>query len=677
MWRDRLDVFWDGRRTLALGVFDAEAGGAPDLAVFAARDVSFADAALLDFVEARQWRRGGSVLDLPKGYAFVSVCAADGAEARFALGDDEASTSGEWRLLLVEEAAATEAARVVFRTAHLSARGDLERLTREEIAGSGSKLVWAISQRRRKTAMGFEADGEAPLPLVRLSPAQMAYPTQQSRLIVEALEILTQQRLAPLKAPFAVMEHWLSEAGAPMATLRLRFPGLDQSEAFLSRVSVVLVMHQRRRLRAQNAEQRRLGGAVTDALTLGDIRHATGSQQEKPDAAVGGAPIIVHNLLKLVTGGVAEFDGVSLRRRPNGASDMSVAVEIDFYGAALGDDIGLVSAGADAGDFGVVPEDPGGARYVRLFRIERDGLAPRRIEEDDPLLEEILRIAEASEGAGVGGGARSGEKTLGAQARREKLVVELNSALAAADFDRRLTPEKIWEVFEPSLMAQFVALIENAAPLGRVFLHKIGGFSAFRADPALVRALVRQQEFPPSLSETSLRELRLASPSLVYRYLAALGLSRVLAQGVEAAAQSASWRLFMLPPQAGLAGTAFARRLAATHIVLDGGDNLERKAAHVTRSLADEAMVERAAIWCEDQHHQQQGEALRDYLLRRREGEWTLLQDAEILARIVDEADAYWREVEHGAHPAAPPAAETHEPASLLARVRSFFTGGG
>jgi len=128
---------------------------------------------------------------------------------------------------------------------------------------------------------------------------------------------------------------------------------------------------------------------------------------------------------------------------------------------------------------------------------------------------------------------------------------------------------------------------------------------------------------------------------------------------------------------ADLAGAAFARRLAATHIVLDGGDDLERKTAHVARALADEGMIERAAIWCEDQHHEQQGEALRDYLLRRREGEWTLLQDAEILARIVDEADAYWREVEHGVHPAAAPSAARPERRSgLLARMRNFFVGG-
>jgi len=676
MWRDRLDVFWDGRRTLAFGVLDAESAGAPDLAVFAARDASFADAMLLDFVESRQWRRGGSVLDLPKGYGFVSVCAADGAEARFALVDENVPGGGEWRLLLAEQAEATEAMRVVLRTAHLSARGDLERLTREEIAASGSKLIWAISQRRQKTAIGLEPDGDF-LPLVRLWPAQMAYPTQQSRLNIEALEMQTQQRLAPLKAPFAIMEHWLSEAGAPVATLRLRFPSPDQSEAFLSRVSVVLVMHQRRRLRAQNVEQRRLGGAVIDALSLADVHDATGWPQKRPDVAISGAPIIVHNLLKLVGGGAKPFDGVSLRRRAGGSADMSVAVEIDFYGAALGDDIGLVSAGADAGDFGVVPEDPGGARYARLFRVERDGLTPRRIEEDDPLLDEILLVAAASEGAAAGNGARSGEKTLSPQARREKLVVELNSALAAANFDGRLTPEKIWEVFEPNLMAQFVALVEDAAPLGRVFLSKIGGFSAFRADPALVRTLAQHQEFPPSLNETSLRELRLASPSLVYRYLAALGLSRVLAQGLEAAAQSASWRLFMHPPQADLAGAGFARRLAATHIVLDGGDDLERKAAHVVRALADEGMIERAAIWCEDQHHEQQGEALREYLLRRREGERTLLHDAELLARIVDEADAYWREVEQGAHPATAPSIGTPERRSgLLARVRNFFVGG-
>jgi hypothetical protein len=681
MWRERLDVFWDGRRTLTLGAFDADSVGAPDLAVFGARDASFADAALLDFIDANRWRRGGSPLELPIGCAFVSLCAADGVELRLALVDDESfGGGGEWRLLLAEQTETTGRTQPHFRTAHLAARGDVERLTRDEVAASGAKLIWAISQRRQKLTIGVESGGQA-LPLVRLWPAQMVFPAQQSRLLIEALELNTQLRLAPFKAPFAIMEHWLSEAGAPMATLRMRFPSLDPTEPFLSRVAVVLVMHQRRRLRAFNLEEKKAGGAVIDPLTLADIRQATGWPQERPDVALSGAPIVVHNLRKLIAGGEARCDGVSIRRRANGDADAGVAIEVDFFGAALGDDIGLVSAGADAGDFGVIPEDPGGARYARLFRVERDGLFARRIEEDDGLLDEILRVAAESEDTAVGVASRPGEKTLSAQGRREKLLAELNNALAALNFPGRFAASKIWEILEPNFMAAFVALVEAATPPARAYLHRIGGYEAFRADPSLVGALVRLQEFPPGISEAALRELRLASPSLAYRFAAACGLSRVLAPGADAATQSAAWRLFSQGPAdasagSGLLSAPLVRRLAAARITLDNSENLEREAPHAARVLASEAMVERAAIYCEAANRREPGEALRDYLARRRDGEWTLLANAAVLASVVDEADAYWREVDQGA-PRADAEEASERPAGLFATVRSFFARGG
>jgi hypothetical protein len=679
MWRERLDVFWDGRRTLTLCAFDAESVGAPDLAVFGARDASFADAALLDFIDAKRWRSRGAPVDLPVGCAFVSLCAADGAELRLALADDETFSGGEWRLLLVEQAEAPARGRIQFRTARLAARGDPDRFTREEVAASGARLVWAISQRRQRIAIGVEDDSGQAMSLVRLWPAQMLFPAQQCRLLIEALELDTQLRLAPLKAPFAIMEHWLSEAGAPMPTLRLRFPSLEQSEAFLSRVAVVLVMHQRRRLRAFNLEQKRIGGAIIDTLSLADIRHATGWPEEHPDSTLSSAPIVVHNLRRLLAGADARFDGVAVRRRSSGNDDAGVAVEVDFFGAALGDDIGLVSAAADAGDLGVIPDDPGGARCARLFRVERDGLAALKVDEDDGVLDEILRVVAESEDSAAGAASRTGEKTLSAQARREKLLSELNNSLAAANFSGRFAASKIWEILEPNFLAAFVALVEEATPAARAYLDRIGGFEAFRADPALVGALVRLQEFATGLSEAVLRELRLAAPSLPYRFAAACGLSRVLAPGADAAVQSAAWRVFSQPPTASagaqLPSAPLARRLAAARITLDNSENLESRALHVTRVLGSEAMVERAAIYYEETSRREQGGTLRDYLARRRDGEWTMLAEAVALANVVDEADSYWREVEHAA-PRVSAEGRSRKP-GVFASVRSFFSRPG
>ncbi|HMK91210.1 MAG TPA: hypothetical protein VK446_16460 [Methylocystis sp.] len=678
MWRQRLDIFWDGQRTLALDVFDAEGGGAPELAVFAARDADFGQAWLLDAISPARWRRGGAIVELPVGCALASLRAPDGSELLISLVKDPPDEAGEQRLLLIERArAVNERPHAAFRIAQHAARADLERLTREEIAAVGAKLVWAISQRRQTTApdrVGLVGDSRL---LIRLWPAQIAYPTQQSRLVVEALELRTQMRLAPLKAPFAIMEHWLSEAGAPMATLRLRLPSPDQIDAALAGVSVVLVMHQRRRLRALNLEQSKAGGGGVDPLSLADIRQATGWPQERPDAALTAAPIVVHSLRELISGG-QRFDGVSARRRNGNGCNGGDFLELDFFGAALGDDIGLVSPSADSGELTVRPSDPGGARSVRLFRIARDGLVARKVEDDDPLLDEIMRIVAGTWNAAASAADRSSESALSAQGRRELLLAEFNADLAAVNYSGRLRASKNWEVLEPIMLAAFVMLVEDATPAGRAYLHGIGGYEAFRADPSLVSALTRLEEFAPGLDETALRERRLAVPSIAYRFIAACGLARLLAPGANAQSQSAAWRLFShvgADSAPGLPTPPFARRLTEARIFLDGSPDLERAARRAAQTLASEAMVERAAIYCEAAQRPHEGEALRAYLVRRREGAWTALAEASVLAKIVDEADGYWREVERGGRPeleTRPP-----EPAGVLARVRSFFIRGG
>ncbi len=676
MWRERLDVFWNGK-SLALGAFDAGRidafVGAPELAVLSASDASLADAALLDLIDPVRWRRAGAcIVDIPRGHGFVALRASDGTELRLALIDDEAAGggAGEWRLLLTELAANPSQAQPAFRVAYLSARGDLERITREEVANSGARLVWAISQRRQFSAAPAHAESDQAL--LRLWPAQLVFPAQQSRLLIEAGEVQTHRRLAPLKAPFAIMEHWLSECGAPVASLRLRFPSLDQGEPFLARAAVVLVMHQRRRARLRNR-----GGPVVDALTVADIRQATGSPREQPDAALSGAPIVVLNLLQLLTRGGSPAAGVSARRRQNGGSDASVVADVDFFGAALGDDVGLVCIGADAGDFGVLPEDPGGVRYARLFRFESDALRPFKLKDEDPLLDEILRIAAQSENGAAGGGAFGGERALSAQARRERLVAEFNGALALAVFQGRFDAARVWDILEPLAMIGFLSLVEGAEPATKTYLARVGGYDAFRADPSLLQALARQGETPRGLDETELRKRRLEQPSLVYRFLQLCGLSGLLPAAADADLQIAAWRLLTSPSPsgfgAGASATSLAHRLAVARIALEAAPNIAGVASHAAEALADEGIVDRAAIYCEEAGRQLEGDALRGYLNRRRAGEWIPLSHAEALAAVVEEADAYWREIDATRGRAAADEPTAPRQAGLFSAVRSFF----
>jgi len=662
MWQERVDAFWDGKQGLALGFFDEENVAAevvrPEIAVLASATEAMDDAELVDLVLPERWRSGCQVFELPHGRRFVALHAAGGAELRLELCDDKLGlVGGEWRLLFVELPDTGMQAAPAFDASSFPARGDLARHAQERIVRSGAQLVWALGQKR-----SLERSAGA-IVVQRLEPAQRLFPAQQSHLAVEARELCEAREEAPPRAPFAILEHWLREGGAPCATLRLRFASFSQGDAFLKRASAFLVMQQRRAFRDWAREQRRLGEPIADPLTCDDIRVATGRQSERFDAVERSGPIVVHNLARLIGARNASPDGVSARRATEEPGPGAV-VDLAFHGAALGDDLGLVSACPDGGDFEVLPADPGGVRHARVFRLGFDGLSPRAMQEDDPLLEEILRLAaEAERGAELG--LPEAKRAAPLQERRERLIASLNRALAAAGYGERFDPTRKWDALDPLRFWSFCALVAQCPAAGRADVAARGGYEAFRADPALTEALAGQPDL--RLADLGLRRAEEEAKPLVYRYAAVLGLAGVVAPRADAATQLEAYRL--------LRRTALARELAAARLSLDEPSFDAASLADTAATLSNEAMVERAVIYCDDWGFPEKGEALRAYLERRRGGEWTSALEGSHLAVIVAEADAYWREV--GAARARPPEeAAPEKPAGLLAAVRGFFVRG-
>lgn len=671
MWRDQLDVFWDGGHVLALGFFDGEEpagalGSRPELVVSSARDQNFSrDAALIDVIDVLRWRRGHAIVTLPSDHVFVNLRAADGAELRLALMDEKAETQGgEWRLLLNELPDPAARPSGPFRIASLSARGDFERLAREQVARGGARLVWAICQRRHME----RRDGAARL--ARLWPTRRLFPAHQSRIVLEAIEPPVDGVNDDVRAPFAIMDHWVRENGAQRVMLRIRAPdALHQSEALLSRTAVVLVMHQRRRLREWAREQRELGDPTIDPLTFEDIRVATADPLETPDAVGSNDSIVVCNLLELIVNpDEANFDGFAIRRHSDGNGDAGVVADIEFFGAALGDDVGLVSLAAEAGDFGVVPDDPGGAPYVRLFRVEGDGLIARKVEDDDILLDEILRLAANQRGAStaVTPTRAAGERAASLQGRREKFLATLNASLSSAGFAGRFDATTAWDLFEPLFAASFVALVDEAGEQARALVQKLGGYAAYRADPALLWAMARQSEFAQEANPAALWE---QGRPLVYRFAAACGVDGMVAPGVDLQMQARVWRLLMQP--------SLAHRLRAARIQIGGGSDLLRDAAAVAESLADAAMIERASAHFSNRDMFDEAEALERYAMARQNGEWTPLEEAVSFAALVSQANR-WKpqEIEttvavvEPSRPIEPP-----RPAGFFATMRGFFRG--
>ncbi len=631
MWQEQLDYFWDGRRRLAIGAFEGaeRAAARPALTVVSARDPDIAgEATLVDVIDAARWRAGTILFDIPPDHRFVRLFGAEGATLTLHLAAErDLPPAADYRLLmtLLSENGGEPAA---FRVMSLPGRGDVDRLAREQTVAAGGRLVWAFGQRRV-----FEPDADGGL-VARLAPARRVFPAYQSRLLLEARPLEADAAADTREAPFAIMQHWVAESGAPRVALRLRIPdSLEESAALVGRACVALALNQRRRLRGWMQEQKQAGEPIVDPLGFDDIRNATGEPSEHPDAVEAREPVVVANLLNLLLDPESpEADGVVVRRgAERGAAGLGETIDIDFYGASLGDEVGLVAPAARAGDLGVAPADPGGPPFVRLFRVEADGLTPRRMADDDLLLDELMRRAEGvSARAGAGAAARAfAERAAGLKGRREKLVASVNDALTRAGARARLSAAGLWDVFEPLQQASFAALA-GAAPRPEP-LQAAAGYGAYVADPALAAALARGGPLVRETSDARIESgARGASLSLAARYAAACGVEGVVAPGQDAASQLEALRA--------LEQEEDILWLAAARIGLTSGPAARQAAALAARSLSDIGTVEQAAAHFERGRDTESAAALSDYLAARRAGRWTAATSAPLLAALVARA---------------------------------------
>lgn len=628
MWQEQFDYFWDGRRRLAIGGFDGAErapplSARPALTVYSAPDPAFqTDVALVDVIDAIRWRAGVVIADIAQEHRFVRLVAPDGGTLTLHLASErEQPPGGEYRLLmtLLPEGAGEAAA--VSRVVSLSARGDVARLAREQTASAGARLVWAIGARRL-----FEQPPGGGL-IARLAPARRIFPTYESRLVLEALPLEAEAAAETREAPFAVMQHWLRENGAPRALLRLRIPdSLEESATLIGRTSVALALNQRRRLRGWMQEQKQAGEPVIDPLTFDDIRQATGEAAEHPDAVESTDAVVVANLLNLLLDPTsAEADGVTVRRGgEKTAPGLGETIEIDFYGAALGDEVGLVAPTARPGDLGVAPLDPGGPPFARLFRVEADGLAPRRVGDDDPLLEELMRrAATASARAGTGAAARAfAERAAGLKSRREKFAAALNETLARAGASTRFSAAGLWDLFEPLQQESFVALA-GAAP---ALVQQIGGYGAYAVDPALTAALARGGPLARLAQGVDGR----GAASLTARYATACGAEGMASKGLDAVGQLAAL--------GALAQEEASLTLREARVGLSPDFETRRAAAIAAERLVDASGVERALAHFEKARDGEAVAALTDYLAARRAGRWIAATSAPALAALLARA---------------------------------------
>ena len=462
MWREQFDYYWDGRRRLAIGWFEGAERAAvrPELTVISARDERFTNApTLVDVISAARWRARIIVVDVPPEHRFVRLDRRRRRRTHPGALRGARAAAGR-RLASAPDVAAGRRRR---RPRRLSAGG---------VSGARRRrTAFARADRGGRRAIGL---GDRPAPRRRARRQRPRHPPRPGAPHLPGLSEPTRPGGGAVRnrsaaadareAPFAIMEHWLREVGAPRIILRLRIPDSIEEERrrCSADAALALAMNQRRRLKAGRSSSGRRANPPSIRSPLTTCAQATGDPHEHPDAAGTAEPVVVGNLLALLVDPErrrsTESPCAAAARKPRPA--WAKPPKSNFTARPWRLTSASFAPAAGPGDLGIAPVDPGGPAFARLFRVEGDGLAPRRATDDEGLLDELMRRAADAARAATGAAARAvAERAAGLKGRRDKFVASLNGALARAEVAARFEPPGLWDALEPLAQASFAALV--------------------------------------------------------------------------------------------------------------------------------------------------------------------------------------------------------------------------
>lgn len=652
MW-ERLEAFWDGGRTLILGFFDADRRlrmPRGDLAVFSWADPKQEKTAtLLDIIAPNEGPRHW-IVNLPAGHGHVTIQSVgegdEAAELQFALSPAEEMAGGTWRLLIGELPEAGEDP--AFHLSEAAASANIERFCERQIAELGDRVMVALLQRRvlQRSAGGTR---------IVLNAAREVWPTRHARIVVEPIERNPQSRrdrFRNLVPAFSILELWLREAPPPVILRLSTGQAGGPADELLCRTAIVHVMHQRRHLREWSKRAVDAGDPSVDLLTFEDMCEALSESPDDSRVMATREPVFAVNLREALAAAQHEpaiFGDIRIGRSKPSASSGSW-VEIDFLAAALGDDVGLVSNWAEHGDIVARPKDPGGTRQARLFRVHDNGLQSVELEETDDLFRELTQAAADHEiifrptRAGKERGNRAG-------------------GAASPGSPTGEGPQGIDAV----IYAAYAAFAAKVGGQGAEEARKIGGYRAFRDDPALTGALMRNPELIGDLPDAASFGRHRETGHLARRLAALRRVPDVVEAQLTRAAQIAAWHVISRPEP--------VRKLAAARIALAGTPQAMHRAEAIAEALRDEISVQNAIFSLLDRGKSADASGLNAYLERRRQGDWTLLPDAASLADTMKLVSSYWSDFETfeaSPQPLTGPA-DLRGPPELLESIRGLM----
>lgn len=620
MWREQLDYFWDGQDRLTIGRLNLPPGSdLPHLTIVSGSDEFFRDnARLVDVIDMSRWSTDILVVVLSEGHRFLRLTSGDGKTVTIRLVAEGALPAlPEIQLLMAREEKHEGDGNILLELISVENRGDGIGAIRQQISQRSPALLWAISQ--SYVSERFEENDW----LLWLVPATRVYPSAQARITILPQPLDLRASADMRQAPFSIMQHWLNENGAPRAIIQIRLPQtLEDNSQLLRRVYACIAMRQRQRLDIWNQLQKLNGAPQIDPLNLTDLRTATGRLDECPDAVGSDTSVSVVNLLRLILDPEKyAAHGIAVRRLAASKANLKNCeiIEVDFFAAALGDDVGLVYLTAMLGDLLVTPIDPGGLEKLRLLRFSSDGLQPLRAREDDPLVDEI--ISQATQ--------LSQTTSLHLQLRKcqERFTALLKKSLAEISTLSLFDQLGTWEGLDPLIQLSYGRLLRRIAPMKRQRLYALGGYLAYAADPGLVTAVATSGAFGEIESSKPLSELS-ESGSLLQRYLAACN-ARGMSVGTMTLRQQAR-ALIALKQDENLLALREAR--------ISLPDEIEElpslsKAAH---KLNDRTLLRRALNFFEQSDDKKSVAEIIDYLAGYEQGLWLPPDRAEALENLLN-----------------------------------------
>ena len=635
---ERLDVLWDGAEYLALVFAESLAARVRGAIFVRSEETSGKTPRLIAAFEETGKGPAIHIVRLPHGHRFVTVSpdlAMTAPELHIMLADEITPGNGvEWRLLLLQVASTGAPS---FDTAVIAApqgyaEESFEVLRERRLNALRMKkdaaVVWGVRCMEQRTSRA--RTGRAPVELT-ISPVETVFPEERHIAPIGIEPMVAELRTvneepANVPGPYdpfmpVVARTITAERGRRLAHgLRLRTSREDPIVQWVQRRSAII--HVRRQAMMDEIAVDESGspsGPRTVPFNDADIEYVGNKRFEQIVRTVptGEPAIRPCGLFQILSRQEHPMEGIKVKaHKGTGGEARADQTVLWFDGAALGDDIGIVSTQAGALKlFGPAGLD-GKPTNMLMFRVGPRGLLPIEFPEHE---KRFLSRAAAR--------VQAHDAEANVVDRERQMIDDARRALEGWYSDRLRAPFPVlFGDIEPFFMQAAVDLLAG------VFSSGIGGigsvFDLFLRDPAVCAALVAHP-----VDAQHLRHIAAVRQSddadLLHRLAHAYDAAGIIVTG--GVLPETEVEALGILHDHDLRG-----RLLTSRIALDSSTHaLRADAQQILKKLADRGQLKELAKWAERQHPAH-AVRINDYLALPDSPRWIELSEAFALAEVAD-----------------------------------------